>query len=230
MKTVGILGGLGPDTTAKFYLDIVAHCFEVDETQRPPILIWSVPSNFEVEKDYIDGKVTGKYIEYLQHGAKVLEQGGADFIVIPCNTLHMYIDHVKSAVNIPVVNMVEKVVDYLIKNNIMDVGILATKQTIKSGIYRDLLIEQSIVPHYVDTKDQDIVNDVIVHILEEKHTESDTQAMISIVEKLKEKKVENILLACTDLQLILHQKDVPLKLHDTLRILTEATVEEVFKE
>ncbi|MBI2268350.1 MAG: hypothetical protein HYU80_02760 [Candidatus Blackburnbacteria bacterium] len=53
MKTVGIIGGLGPETTARFYQEIIASCFEKNKDKRPPILIWSVPLPYKIEEDLI---------------------------------------------------------------------------------------------------------------------------------------------------------------------------------
>ena len=56
MKTVGIIGGLGPETTAEFYLDLIFSAFQLDKFARPPILIWNVPLEYKIEKEFITTK------------------------------------------------------------------------------------------------------------------------------------------------------------------------------
>mgnify|MGYP001401601187 CR=1 FL=1 len=82
MKTVGVIGGLGPETTAEFYLDVVFACQRKSHTTRPGIIISSVPMPYEYEEDAIS-KNTGieRFIPFLVTEAKRLEKAGADFIV-----------------------------------------------------------------------------------------------------------------------------------------------------
>jgi len=114
MKTAGIIGGLGPETTSQFYLEIIFSCFQTNKTARPPLLIWSIPLEYQIESDLIT-KAEGeeRYIPYLVDAAKRLENGGADFIVIPCNSAHIFIDVVRKAVKIPVLSIVEETTKFL---------------------------------------------------------------------------------------------------------------------
>src|SRR3989338_6727859 len=106
MKKVGIIGGLGPETTSEFYLDLVFSCQKKDRTHRPSIIIASVPLPYKIEE------------------AKRLEKSGADFIVMPCNSLHIFIKEIRNAVKIPVLSIVEETVKFLKKNKFKKVGIV----------------------------------------------------------------------------------------------------------
>ena len=53
MKTAGIIGGLGPETTSQFYLEIIFSCFQANKKARPPLLIWSVPLEYQIESDLV---------------------------------------------------------------------------------------------------------------------------------------------------------------------------------
>ena len=76
MKTVGIIGGLGPETTSEFYLDIVFSCQKKDKTARPGIIISSVPLPYQIEEDLIlKNEGSERYIPYLTEEAKRLEKG-----------------------------------------------------------------------------------------------------------------------------------------------------------
>ena len=97
MKTVGIIGGLGPETTSEFYLDIVFSCQKKDRTARPPILISSVPMPYQIEEDAIEKNIGIERISpFLLTEAKRLEKAGADFIVMPCNSLHVFIEEIRT--------------------------------------------------------------------------------------------------------------------------------------
>src|SRR3989344_6683561 len=107
MKTVGIIGGFGPDTTAQFYRSVISISQKLENRIRPPILIYSVPLPYAIEKELILNS-TGEeeYVPYLVEAAKILERGGADFLVMPCNTLHAFIDDIRASVSIPVLSII----------------------------------------------------------------------------------------------------------------------------
>ena len=124
MKTVGIIGGLGPETTSEFYLDIVFSCQKKSKTSRPGVIIASVPLPYKIEEDLITkNKGSERYIPFLVNEAKRLEKAGADFIVMPCNSLHVFIKEIRNAVDIPVLSIIEETVKFLKKNNLNNVGL-----------------------------------------------------------------------------------------------------------
>src|SRR3989344_3608045 len=103
MKSVGIIGGLGPETTSEFYLDVVFSCFKKDKTARPSIVIASVPLPYQIEEDLImRSEGAERYIPFLITEAQRLEKSGMDFIVMPCNSLHVFIEQIRSSVKVPV--------------------------------------------------------------------------------------------------------------------------------
>src|SRR3989344_5069879 len=133
MKTVGIIGGLGPETTAEFYLDIVFSCYKKTKKSRPGIIISSVPLPYQIEEELIiDNKGAERYIPFLVKEAIRLEKAGADFIVMPCNSLHVFINEIREAVKIPVLSIVEETVKFLKKNNFHKVGIISTSASIQN--------------------------------------------------------------------------------------------------
>ncbi|MCB0333590.1 MAG: amino acid racemase [Bdellovibrionales bacterium] len=136
MKTVGIIGGLGPETTAEFYLAVMFGCARIAKEHRPAILTWSVPLSYELEEAAL---VRGAHVEQilpiLTDAAKRLQAGGADFLVMPCNTLHRFIEEIRASVDIPVLSVVEAVVKFLDARGVNDVGLIATAITLESGFY-----------------------------------------------------------------------------------------------
>ena len=138
MKTVGIIGGLGPETTSEFYLDIVFSCYKKTKEARPGIVISSVPLPYEIEEDLImNNRGSGRYIPFLVAEAKRLEKASADFIVMPCNSLHVFIEEIRNAVKVPVLSIVEETVKFLKKNRFKKVGIVSTSATIQNKLYEN---------------------------------------------------------------------------------------------
>jgi aspartate racemase len=229
MRTVGIIGGLGPETTAHFYLKVIFSSFEKNKEFRPAMLVWNVPLPYKIEEEFIT-KAQGeeKYLPFLIDAAQRLEKGGADFIVIPCNSVHIFIDEVRKAVNIPVLSVIDETIYFLKEKNIKDVGILATSATIRKKLYEEKLLENDIHVKLPDDDDQSRMGSIINHLVHSRHTDQDKIELIKIIEKLSKKEVKTLILACTDLQLLVPEfKDM--KIYDTMEILAEATVRELLK-
>ena len=202
-KTVGIIGGLGPETTAKFYLEVLAKAEIVDASHRPSILIWNVPMDIAIEDSFIRGNDESKtYIKLLVEAAKKLEQARADFLAIPCNSVHVFIDKVRQAVSIPVLSIVEETDAFLTKNGIKKVGILATSATVKNRLYEELLEQRGIEVVLPSTNDQGELDASIARLVHNQGSEQDREKLESIITTLSNKGVQTTLLACTDLQLI----------------------------
>jgi aspartate racemase len=229
MKTVGIIGGLGPETTAEFYLAINFGCYKKNRINRPPVLIWNVPLRYQVEKDLLT-KATGegRYIPYLTDAAKRLEDGGADFIVMPCNSLHMFIDEIRRSVKIPVLSILEETSLFLKKKGIKKVGVLATSSLLKKKLYEGYLQQNGIEQILPDDLDQEKLGRMISNLVMNRYDNRDRQRLLEIINKFADKDVKEVILACTDLQLLLPHHD-KLHIYDTMKIFADATVDHILE-
>lgn len=229
MKTVGIIGGLGPETTAEFYLDIVFSCQKKDKTHRPSIIISSVPLPYKIEEEAIAKNIGFERIPpFLIEEAKRLEKAGADFIVMPCNSLHVFIKEIRGAVHIPVFSIVEETVKFLKKNNLNKVGIVSTSATIKNKLYESAFAENSIGYEAPDNFQQAKMGKFILHLVTGMQNNKDREGLIQIISDFEKKDVDCVVLACTDLQLLIpHHQNI--KIFDTMKILADATVDELLK-
>jgi len=230
MKTVGIIGGVGPETTAEFYLELVFGCYKKDKAQRPPVLIWNIPLKYKIEEDLIT-KAIGeeRYIPYLTDAAKRLEKGGADFLVMPCNSLHIFIKEIRNAVKIPVLSIVEETAKFLKHNKISKVGILSTSTTLNRKLYENVLMEKDIRQFVPDKSSQAKIGKIINNIVLNKHGNKDKNELLEIIDKFNENGVKEIILACTDLQ-ILKPRHTKVKIYDTMKIFADATIQGILKD
>jgi aspartate racemase len=227
MKTVGTIGGLGPETTSEFYLELVFSAFEKNKTQRPPILIWNVPLQYQIEEELLtQSSGEERYIPYLIEAAQRLERGGADFLVMPCNSLHIFIEEIRKSVGIPVISILEETARFLKEKNIKEVGILATNTTIKRKSYEKHLTEAGIKLITPDDFQQAKIGKMIKNLVMNRHDNSDRKQLLDIIENFNGKKVNTVILACTDLQLLIPHHD-DMKIYDTMKILADATVREI---
>ena len=225
MKTVGIIGGLGPDTTAEFYLDVVFSCQKRDKTTRPSIVIASVPLPYQIEEDAI-AKNTGieRCLPFLVQEAKKLEKAGAEFIVMPCNSLHLFIKEIRKSVSVPVLSIIEETVKFIKKNEFHKVGIVSTSATVKNKLYEEALRQSNIGYETPNDFQQEKMGKYILNLVTGQQNNKDREGLIAIINDFENKKIDCVILACTDLQLLI-PKHPTLKIFDTMRILVDATVE-----
>lgn len=229
MKTAGIIGGLGPETTSQFYLEIIFDAFQKNKVERPPLLIWSIPLKYQIEEDLITrAEGEDRYIPYLQDAARRLESGGADFIVIPCNSVHIFINEVRKSVKIPVLSIVEETSDFLKGKSVSEIGLLATKSTVEKNLYQSPLENNGIKITLPDVQDQEKIGTLINNLVVNRYDDKDRTELLKIIERLSNKGVKDVVLACTDLQLLTPTHD-HVNIYDSMAILADATVREILQ-
>ena len=229
MKTVGIIGGLGPETTSEFYLELIFSCQKLNRVNRPPILIYSVPLPYDIEEDAITrGKGEERCVPFISEAAKKLEKAGADFLVMPCNSLHAFIEDIRSVVKNPVLSIVEETTKFLKKENISEVGIISTSITLNKKSYENSFMANGIKQITPDDFQQAKIGKMIHNLVSNRHDNKDREELIKVINDFETKGIDHVILACTDLQLLIphHPR---LKIYDTMKIFAEATVQEILK-
>lgn len=230
MKTLGILGGVGPASTAEFYLKISYDCQKRNDMQRPPIVIASVPAPYEVERDMILHN-KNNYTPLLVAEAKRLQKADAHFLAMPCNTLHCDIETIRSAVSIPVMSIVDTTIAHVRAKGYKKLGILATAATVERNIYSDAFKRSNVEFLAPSAQEQAGLNELIINLVAGKYLDSDRKFLHGVIDKLKAQGVDCIALACTDLQLLKPEKDrSDIPIFDTMAVLAEAALEEILSE
>lgn len=231
MKTLGILGGVGPDTTSKVYLSVIDLIRKNNKKYYPSITIYNLPWPFALENEMIiKGKNSEKMIPYLVNGAKILEKSGASFGILPCNTLHKHIKEIRASVKIPFLSILEETTLKLKILKIKNVGMLASQTTIDSKIYSDVLDKNGINILYPNKNEQNSINKIIVELVRGKSSKRYGKKIEQICNSLYKKGARSILLACTDLQLATPNVNSPIPIIDTTEILIQASVRELIKK
>lgn len=136
-KIVGVLGGLGPMATVYFY-DLVVEMTDAKTDQEHVDMIIMNRATTPDRTAYIVGNTDKSPLEILIKDAKRLENAGADFLVLTCNTAHYFYEKISDSIGIPLLNMIEETVEYAIKENHKKIGILATTGNIKTELYQDM--------------------------------------------------------------------------------------------
>ena len=225
MKTVGIIGGLGPETTSEFYLDLVFSCQKKNQEHRPSIIIASVPLPYKIEEDAIAKNIGfEKIMPFLTQEAQRLEKSGADFIVMPCNSLHVFIEEIRRSVRIPVLSIIEETTKFLKKNGFNKIGIVSTSATIENKLYENAFKNSGLTCETPNDFQQAKMGKFIHSLVTGMQNNKDREELIQIINDFEDKNVDCVVLACTDLQLLIPKHET-LKIFDTLKIFADATIE-----
>ncbi len=231
IKTVGIVGGLGPETTAKFYMQLINKFSRESRMSRPSIVIYNVPIPLKLEEDIIMNSVNQeKLLPILLDGIERVVAAGADFAVIPCNTAHVLIDELRKHSLVPMLSIVEETAKEIKKCKIRRAGILATSTTMRQKLFDNILSDNGVELIKPDAEDQNKISRIIVDILTGKVDDKIKNELIGIAKKLVCKGSEAVILGCTDLPLILNKENVGTKLFDTNKILANATANKLLSD
>lgn len=228
MKKVGIIGGFGPKTTLDFVLMLISMWKKNNKGTRPELLIWNAPIDESIESEFIQKNINhDKMFETLKSGAQILEDGGADFLVLPCNSLHIFIKKLRSSVNIPILSIVEVTESFLKSTEINKISVLGTTVTTSCNLFGETLNKLEIENFKVCDDDQKILDKLISSFITNNTVNSNTFNLI--VANLKSKGVKNFLLACTDLHAFPKSNDGSTFI-DTLSLLAEATIDTMLQQ
>jgi len=219
-KIVGILGGIGPESTGRFYLSLINKLKENKQIKSnedfPQIIINSIPA-----AELIYAEASDRDLQQYILGLKELEKFDVNFIVMVCNTIHLFYERLQKKIGIPIVNLREEVRRYLLKKKIKSAIVLGTPMTIRNGLYKFTGIK------YIDP-DETEINLMAKSIFDfNKGFERDKQHQLlkSITDKYLSRGVDIIILGCTELALILEKENIP-KIN-TLDVLLETTVKQL---
>jgi aspartate racemase len=229
MKTLGIIGGLGPESTVDYYQRIVALYRErTGDGSYPEFIINSV--DLKKGLDFMDANDLTGMADYLLQGVGKLARAGADFGLISANTPHIVFEEVASKSPIPLISIVEATCAAAKARKLTRLALLGTRYTMQGTFYSKVFTREGIELVVPDTKDQEYIHDKYLNELVPGRFLAETRAgLLAIVDRLKAKSdIDGVILAGTELPLILRDADhkgIPLL--DTTKIHCQAAVAEM---
>lgn len=197
---LGVLGGLGPLSSAYFYERITAFT-QADRDQEHIDIILSSRASTPDRTAYILGKSDECPLPYMIHDAQSLETYGATALVIPCNTAHYFIHEVRRAVSIPVPSIITETVLFLHRNGFCKPCILATQGTISSGAYQEELSKYGLSYAIPERADQEKIMDIIYGDVK-KGVVPSPEKLFSAAEPSFAAGCDCAILGCTELSLL----------------------------
>ncbi|MHB0802716.1 amino acid racemase [Bacillus thuringiensis] len=219
---LGVIGGVGPETTAKLYKEIVKRFFERTEGNYPSLCIDNLPINNEIEESFIKSIVTPairKQMEgILTECVKRLQNSGSKTIVLPCNTLHTVIEPIVKEHKVNLIHIVEETINEVLKRGFNRIGMICSNSTRYLEAYEKYARQHNLELIYPSIEEQIEVNNIITQILNGQYKE---EILVTILKNL-EKKVDCIVLGCTDLWQIAAKEHIQVPIIDSLECLIES--------
>ena len=224
-KKIGILGGLSPESTVIYYLRIVRRYQELfGDHSYPEIIIYSV--SFQKFVDWMAKDRWNEITEELIRDIRNLAAAGADFALIATNTMHLVFDKVEEASPIPLISIVDAAAEAIRKEKINSVGLLGTVFTMERDFYREGLAKYGIETLVPKKEDRDYINKVIFEELCRGLIRDESRNNFKrIIEELTERGAEGIVLGCTEIPLLIGEKDVSTRIFDTAKIHADKALE-----
>jgi aspartate racemase len=223
---IGILGGMGPLATADLYQKIIELTPAASDQEHIPVVIYADPRVPDRTEALLrDGEDP---TPWLVHGARALTGMGADFIVMPCNTAHAFLNGIQPAVDKPIVSMIDAAADEIRKNypEAKTVGLLATSGTISAEIYQHALHSRGIdviVPD--DDTQRRCVMIAIREVKAGRPGPAATTLLTEAAQQLSERGADVLLAACTEIPVVFQQRHIETPLVDATSALARIAIE-----
>ena len=232
-KIIGIVGGVGPEASNKFCEFLIKYKKAKSDQENLQFIHFCNPK-IPDRTEYIVGEGENP-VEELIHTCLILEKSGVDFLVIPCNTAHYFLPEIQESVNIPIIDMTKILVkDVLEKNqSIKKIGVLSTTGSLVAGIYEKYFQLVGIDTIFPSEENQELL--VMEAIYSNRGIKAGKKItprrkLTEIIYKLIEQGAEAIVLGCTEIPLVIKQKDFDIKLFDPMEITAKEIIKYVGQE
>lgn len=225
-KKIGILGGMGPASTVYLFGSIVNQTYAASDQDHIEIIIHnntSIPDR----SDFILGRGPDP-VPALVETSLLLQKDGADFIIIPCNTAHYFIEKISRSVKIPVINMIDTTSEYLSVRypTIRRVGLLSTLGAYQTGLYQDSLKKEDLECIIPGEGEREEVMDQIYGEkgIKAGYNMEPAARLTEHGERLIELGAQAIIAGCTEIAMVLNSKTFSVPLLNPLDIMARHAI------
>ena len=225
MKTIGLLGGMSWESTTSYYTRLNELINEkLGGLHSAKINLVSV--DFEEIEQCQKKNEWEKAGVILGREAKLLEASGADFMLLCTNTMHKVVTQISEYTTMPILHIADATIEELKKKNIEKVGLLGTEYTMKQNFYKDRISERGITVTIPNDEEISIINTIIFEELcQGKILAESKDKFLQIVDHLVASGAQGIILGCTEIGLLIQQKDVFTPIFDTTELHCQAAVD-----
>jgi aspartate racemase len=231
MKTIGLVGGMSWESSLEYYRILNQRVKEkLGGFHSAKCVMYSVDFE-EIEKLQHKGK-WDELTDLMIDAAQRVEKAGADCILICTNTMHKMAPEVESNIHVPLLHIADVTAKEIRSKGQKKVGLLGTRFTMEQEFYKRRLIEKHgidvIIP---DNEQRKVIHYILYHeLVQGEIIEASKNKFKDIIASLQSQGAEGIILGCTEIPLLVKQKDYDIPLYDTTSIHAQAAVEWSLKD
>jgi len=224
-KTVGVMGGMGPDATVDFMARVIALTDSNSDQEHVHMIVEQNPTIPDRQTAIREG--TDDVSDALAAMAKRLQDAGADFLVMVCNTAHVFIDGVYASTTIPFVHLIEESVNEIdvVSPDAKKVGVMATTGCLNTGIYQDAVISsgrEALVPEGDDMQE---LMDLIKAVKAGDKGEEIQNGMQTSANHLVDRGADVIIAGCTEIPIVFEGENCDVPVVSSTGVLAQRTLE-----
>lgn len=230
MKTVGIVGGIGPESTIEYYRFIIeAYRERRPDGSYPTIIINSVDLDRLVT--WINAGELGPFTDYLVSGVETLARAGADFAVLAANTAHVVFNQIRARSPLPLISIAEATCEQARRLGLQRLGLLGTRFTMQARFYPEVFSRAGLTIVTPNEAEQALIHEKYFgELLKNVFLPETRDQLLAVVDEMKAREgIDGLILGGTELPLILRRDEhSELPFLDTTKIHVAAIVEEMF--
>lgn len=227
MKLLGIIGGLGPESTVDYYRFIIEEYRRRTNTNAsPPMLL----NSLDIERGIalVTANDLSGLADYIGDGLQRLARAGADFALIAANTPHIAFDAIQQRSPIPLLSIVECTRDHAVKLSMKRLVLLGTGFTMRGRFYPDVFDRAGITLLTPNEEEKSFIHEKYLgELLKNQFLPATRDRMLEIITRLAGEGAEGIIMAGTELPLLLRDSKPPVPFLDTTLIHVNAAVDEM---
>lgn len=223
-KTIGILGGMGPAATADLFKLIVQKTEADTDQDHIHILIDCNPAIPDRTASIVEGGASP--LPELVQSARRLREAGADFIVIPCNTSHYYIDTIRERAGVSIIDMIEETANTIRDMDCERAIVLCTEGTRSARVYTDKFKSKRINVIYPEERLQLLTNNIIYDGIKKGRIHYDIAEFNELLRQLEDETDAMTVLGCTELSIAKERYGMCGHFVDPTEILAAAAISE----
>jgi aspartate racemase len=231
MKTLGIVGGIGPESTIEYYRFILdGYRARVTDNSAPHLIIDSIDVNRGIAM--LDANDLAGLTNYVSASVERLTRAGAQIALIAANTPHLVFDEVQARAAIPMISIVHATCDHARRLGLKRLGLLGTGFTMRARFYPDAFARAGLELVAPNESECAFIHDKYINeLLKNNFLPESRAAIIGIIERMrKEEHIEAVVLAGTELPLLLRGAEPEgLPFLDTTLIHVKAAVDAILE-
>ena len=228
MKTLGLIGGTGPESTIEYYRLLTAQYREKADGASPLLIINSV--NLKQMIEWMGANELGKVTDSLVNAFEQLQRAGADFGALTANTAHIVFDEIKERCSLPLISIVEAACERVEALGFKTVGLFGTRYTMQAPFYPSVFSRTDVKLVMPNEQEQEFIHDKYFNeLLKDVFLPETRTALLAIAGEMKERHgIEGLILGGTELPLVLRDEEHNgIRLLDTTRIHVDRLIEEM---